>query len=254
VTISDTGVDLHIINARLVEEGILLLEVNDIQNKNTFSSELESDLAACLSYVNRSPSIKVVVITGYDSYFLTGGSREELLELNEGRMVFTDINVYRFSLDCAVPVIAAMQGHAIGGGLVLGLFCDVIFMSAESVYTFNFMKYGFTPGMGATLIAPYKLGNALASEMLFSAARYRGLELKSRGVPFAVVSRKDLLNEAVSHAKKMSSMPRKSLCLLKTHLNNKLKAELEYHIQEELKMHATTIREEYVRDQIISNF
>lgn len=254
MTIPNMGMDLHVTKARLVEEGVLLLEINDLQNKNSFSREMESDLAACLAYVNKSSSIKVVVITGYGPYFLTGGSREELLELNEGRMVFTDINVYRFSLDCAVPVIAAMQGHAIGGGLVLGLFCDVIFMSNESVYTFNFMKYGFTPGMGATLIAPYRLGNALASEMLFSAARYRGVELKSRGVPFAVISRKDLLNEAVSLAKKMSSMPRKSLCLLKAHLNKELIAKLDYYIQEELKMHGMTIREGYVRDQIISNF
>ena len=51
-----------------------------------------------------------------------------------------------------------MQGHGIGGGFVVGLFADFVILSRESVYSTNFMKYKFTPGMGATYIVPKKIG------------------------------------------------------------------------------------------------
>ena len=62
------------------------------------------------------------------------------------------------------------------------------------------MKYGFTPGMGATYILPYKIGASLSSEMLFTAENYRGVELQNRGIPFKVTERNNVLNEALNQA------------------------------------------------------
>ena len=96
-------------------------------------------------------------------------------------------------LDCKIPVIAAMQGHAIGGGFSLGLFADFVLLSRESIYTASFMKYGFTPGFGSTYIFPKKLGTVLGSEMLLTARKYRGEELKKRGASFEVYPRAEVL-------------------------------------------------------------
>ncbi|WP_186260538.1 enoyl-CoA hydratase-related protein, partial [Burkholderia gladioli] len=119
------------------------------------------DLAAAFRDVAAEPACKAVVLTGYDTYFCSGGTREGLLELSEGGSKFTDMPIYNLPLECDVPVIAAMQGHGIGGGFVLGLFADLVVLSRESIYTTNFMKYGFTPGFGSTLVLREKLGLAV---------------------------------------------------------------------------------------------
>ena len=68
----------------------------------------------------------MVILTGYDSYLASGCSQQGLLDLQAGKGQFTDINIYSLALDCPVPVIAAMQGHGIGGGFVIGLFSEAI--------------------------------------------------------------------------------------------------------------------------------
>lgn len=245
---------LSLIKCEMVGDSVMLLRVEDRQNKNTFSQVLTDELDTCLRTINKSENLKAVVLTGYDSYFLTGGSKEELLQLHEGAMQFTDINAYRFGIDCNVPVIAAMQGHAIGGGLVMGLFCDLAVMSRESIYTFNFMKYGFTPGMGATYIAQKKLGAALGAEMLLTARRYRGEMLKSKGVAFDVLPRAEVLGTSLDIAGALAEMPQNSLIYLKKHMNTHLNRELGECIERELVLHELTIHEPEVRSRIVKLF
>lgn len=69
-------------------------------------------------------------------------------------------------LYCKIPVIAAMQGHAIGAGWAMGLFCDYTIFSEESVYQSPYMRYGFTPGAGSTLIFPQRFGKILSRNFI----------------------------------------------------------------------------------------
>ncbi len=144
-----------------VSPAIRQITLQDRDSRNTFSEALVEGLINAFDQVNADADCKVVILTGYDSYFASGGSQQGLLDQQAGKGQFTDTNIYSLALDCPMPVIAAMQGHGIGGGFVMGLFSDLVILSRESIYTTNFMKYGFTPDMGATLIVPQKLGTAL---------------------------------------------------------------------------------------------
>ncbi len=188
-----------VVELKEIEPGILCVKMQDRVHGNAFSDELTGGLLRAFDAIGSNETCKVVILTGYDSYFATGGTREGLLALHEGKGSFADTNLYSLALDCSVPVISAMQGHGIGGGFVMGLYADIVVMSRESVYTTNFMNYGFTPGMGATCIVPKKLGMALAEEMLFLARTYRGEELKQRGVPFPVVPRTEVYQYALEN-------------------------------------------------------
>ncbi len=165
-----------------VEKAIVQITMQDRIHKNTFSEEIVAGLQQSFQAIQANSHYKVVILTGYENYFASGGTKEGLLAINEGKAAFTDGNFYSLPLDCQLPVISAMQGHGIGGGFVLGLFADFIILSRESVYTTNFMKYGFTPGMGATYIVPKKLGFSLGTELLLTANNYRGAELEKRGL------------------------------------------------------------------------
>jgi polyketide biosynthesis enoyl-CoA hydratase PksI len=143
-----------------------------------------------------------------------------------------------------------MQGHGIGGGFVLGMFADFPVLSRESVYTTNFMKYGFTPGMGATFILPQKLGIGLAEEMLIGARTYRGEELQKRGVPFPVLPRAQITEYVLELAASIAEKPRISLVTLKDHLVRPLRAGLPAVIQQEVAMHEKTFHLPEVRERI----
>lgn len=233
-----------------VEPGIVQIRMQDRLHKNTFSHALSRELIAAFATVAENPSFKVVILTGYDTYFASGGTQEDLLSLQEGRGKFSDNNIYGLALDCEIPVISAMQGHGIGGGFVMGLFADFVILSRESVYTTNFMKYGFTPGMGATMIVPRKLGLALGEEMLLLARRYRGEELKQRGVPFPVYPRAEVLDRAMDMARELAERPRISLVTLKDQLVRSLREELPAVVEQEVAMHDKTFHQPEVRENI----
>jgi polyketide biosynthesis enoyl-CoA hydratase PksI len=228
---------------------VVQIKMQDRAHKNTFSPELTNGLIEAFEKI-KSTSYKVVLLTGYDSYFASGGTREGLLHLYEGKGKFTDTNLYSLALDCPVPVISAMQGHGIGGGFVMGLFADFVILSRESIYTTNFMKYGFTPGMGATLILPEKLGISLAEEMLLSAKTYYGEELQRRGIPFPVLPRVELGEYALDLARTLAEKPRMSLITLKDHLVAGLRKRLPEVIDQEVAMHEKTFHHQDVKDRL----
>lgn len=194
------------------------------------------------------------MLTGYDSYFCSGGTQEALLQLQGGQGRFTDSNLYSLSLECEIPVISATQGHGIGGGFVFGLFADCVVLSRESIYTTNFMKYGFTPGMGATYVLPKKLGIGLAEEMLLSARTYRGADLEKRGIPFPVLPRVEVLEYAHQLARDLAEKPRVSLVTLKSHLVAEIRAQLPKIIEQEVAMHEKTFHLPEVKERIQSVF
>lgn len=243
-----------VIDLSEVEPGIVRIQMQDKVHKNTFSHELSRELIRAFEAVAANKTYKVVILTGYDTYFASGGTQEDLLTLQEGKGKFSDNNIYGLALECEIPVISAMQGHGIGGGFVMGLFADFVILSRESVYTTNFMKYGFTPGMGATMIVPRKLGLALGQEMLLLARRYRGEELKQRGVPFPVYPRAEVMDRALEMARELAEKPRVSLVTLKSHLVRSLREELPAIIEQEVAMHDKTFHQPEVRENIRSLF
>ncbi|WP_195571649.1 polyketide synthase [Paenibacillus sp. 1001270B_150601_E10] len=243
-----------IVQLKELEDGIILLQMEDRVNKNMLTPDMTYALQEAFRRIAKMPNCRAVIWTGYDTYFSSGGTKEGLLSIHAGQAVFTDASVFQLSLECPVPVIAAMQGHAIGGGLSMGLFADFIVLSRESIYTANYMKYGFTPGMGATFIMPYKLGYSLATEMLLSGNPYRGGELEKRGVPFPVTARADVFGEALNIARNMASKPRESLVVLKHHLTRTIRERLPEIIQQEIVMHERTIHQPEVKERITQLF
>ena len=234
--------------------GVALIRMQDRANKNTFTFEMIDRLTEAFAEAGARQDVRAVVLTGYDSYFSSGGTQEGLRDLFEGRYRFTDKDLYSVALNCPLPVVAAMQGHGIGGGFVLGLFADLAVLARESVYTANFMKYGFTPGMGATLVLPEKLGPALAQEMMLGAGNYRGEELQRRGAPFPVLPREQVLPHALELAASLAEKPRQSLVALKRHLSASLRARLPAFIEQELELHEQTFHQPEVRERIEALF
>lgn len=233
-----------------LENDIVLLTMQDKDARNTFSKRLIHGIIEAFEIIEKKDTYKVVILTGYDNYFCCGGTKDELISIYNKEISFNDLDFFTNPLVCKVPVIAAMQGHAIGGGLVFACYSDFLIFGKECIYTTNFMKYGFTPGMGGTCIVPYRLGHVIGNEMLFTAENYRGGKLKERGIPHRIVPRNKVMEEAINLANVLAEKPRLSLITLKEHLTKELKSKIDSAINEELRMHEITFHQEEVKQRI----
>lgn len=220
--------------------GVVVVKMEDRQVKNMFSPAFLDGLTEAFAHIERTPSYKVVVLTGYDNYFASGGTKESLLAVQAGLAKFTDAKVFQVALDCKLPVIAAMQGHGIGAGWSLGMFADLVLLSEESRYVSPYMDYGFTPGAGATWILADKMGNDLARESLLTGEHYAGSELKQRGLAIPIMPRAKVTDAAMVLARQIAQAPRGQLVRLKQQLTGYMHDRLEETYRLELAMHEKT--------------
>ncbi len=244
-------------NVVTIEEaypGVAKITLHDRENKNMFTRALTAGLLDAYRQISQSQRFRAVVVTGYDSYFSTGGTRADLLTLQEGKHYFDEVDMMRPPLLCELPVISAMQGHALGGGLAMGLFSDFVVLSLESVYSASFMKYGFTPGMGATYILPKRMGFNLGYEMLMNGDDFQGAELQRRGVPLPVLPRKEVVPYAMKLACGIAEKPRESIVTLKAHMVRELRELLDETVRLEIEMHKKTFHRPEVRHRIEQMF
>lgn len=222
------------------DNGVAVVTLCDRSSKNTFSPEFVDGVITAFAHIDESKEYKVVVLTGYDTYFACGGTKEGLLAIQNGVARFTDEQSYAKPLACDIPVIAAIQGHAIGAGWAMGLFCDYAIYSEESIYQSPYMLYGFTPGAGSTLIFPERLGHDLSRHVLLSAQAFSGRELKHHGIKMPVVPRREVFNYALALASHLASSSRSVLVEQKRRRCRSIRERLPAVFAQELAMHDKT--------------
>lgn len=217
---------------------IATLVMQDTARKNVFSHEFVAEFLRCLDAVEAAEP-HVMVIKGLDDVFSGGADKESLMELAEGKIVVRDLVISERLINTAFPVISAMEGHAMGGGLVIGLCSDMVVLANESRYGAVFMNMGFTPGMGTTTLLPLLFGPYVASEMMLTGRRYKGKELVAKGAQVnAIVPKTEVFKTAMDMARQIAEKNNKSVRLLKYTLSApKKKLLIDARLQEDM-MHA----------------
>ena len=203
-----------------LEEGIFQLQINDPENQNRLDEELFSEWMAALSTITKESTLKVLIITGYKDVFCAGGSLEVLRQVATGKAEEKDLyTLPNLMLSFPVPIIGALSGHAVGGGLILALCCDILVAAQSSRYGVNFTNMGFTPGLGTTFLLPALVGYHFASEMILTGKLYKGRELKEKGLFNYVVPVEQVMDVALDIARRIAEKPRYVIELTKITLS-----------------------------------
>ncbi|AGK51518.1 enoyl-CoA hydratase/isomerase family protein [Burkholderia thailandensis MSMB121] len=225
----------------LDDAGVAVARISDPATRNAFTPALVAAMEAVVAWASETPGCKVLILTGHGHYFATGGTREGLQAIQQGTAKFTDARLYELPLACPVPVIAAMQGHAIGAGWAMGMACDAVLFAEESVYHSPYLSYGFTPGAGSTLVFPMRLGLDLGREILLGARPYKGRELRERLPGLSVAPRGEVLARARRIAAQWSAQrTRNELIRDKRQALAALAQAMPGAIRKELAMHEQT--------------
>ncbi len=237
-----------------LEDGIVSLRVAS-DHEPYFASDLADRLSAAADELVREDSARVLVLKGGARYFSAGASRESLLASNASQVVSSyAARLPGLVLGLPLPSIAAMEGHAIGGGFMLGLWCDLAILAEESLYGANFMALGFMPGMGATILLEEALGPARGRDMLLSGRLAKGRMLRGAPGLHGVVPRGRVSEDALALAREIAEAPRRTLVLCKRALAARRLERLERALTDERAAQAESFSLPETRQRILDRY
>lgn len=177
-----------------------VLTINRPEALNALNSQVLSDLKAALDELKKEADLRCLIITGVGpKSFVAGADIGEMSTMNPkkgeafgiaGNKVMSQVA----SFPC--PVIAAVNGYALGGGFELALACDLRLASEKARFAFPETGLGITPGFGGTQRLARLVGPALASELIFTGRTVRADEALAKGMVSQVCAPEELLDKA----------------------------------------------------------
>ncbi len=201
---------------KVEQEGNLLwLSFNRPESKNAITMEMIDSIEKVLLHADRDQEIRVIILTGEGDSFSAGGDIKNMLakqEMFEGEANELRLN-YRFGIQripeaihrLSTPLIAMVNGHAIGAGCDIVAMCDLAIASEKAKFAETFNKIGLVPGDGGTYFLVRKIGFAKASEMYLTGDIYDSKQANKIGLVNHVTQAKKLKSETRTLALKVAA-------------------------------------------------
>jgi enoyl-CoA hydratase/carnithine racemase len=204
---------------------IVTITLNDPQKRNGLSPELVGEMIGCLSRLAEDTDVRCAVLTGSGGVFSAGGDPKRMLAAG----LYPDMTTAELRRFYArgiqrlpmafqaleLPIIAAVNGPAIGAGCDLACFCDLRIASTSASFAASFVKLGLVPGDGGAWILPRIVGLANAAEMLLTGDSIDAAAAQRIGLVSAVVPADDLMKEALGRAARIAANPPHAVALTK---------------------------------------
>jgi enoyl-CoA hydratase/carnithine racemase len=184
--------------------GVITLDRPD--NRNSMTAELLDAFARASAAARADETIRALIVTGTGSCFSAGADFKAGLQrggdsLPPHERSYAMYEPFLSLLDVEVPIIGALNGHAVGGGFGLALVCDVRIAAREGKYGANFVAVGLAPGMAITHLLPRLVGVARASELLLTGRLVDGAEAERLGIVNRAVPAVEVRDEATALAR-----------------------------------------------------
>jgi enoyl-CoA hydratase/carnithine racemase len=183
-----------------VDQQVAVITLDRPDALNALSAALRAELVAALSACNSDGGVRAVVLTGAGKAFCAGLDLNELQaagdEVASDGIIGAELLAALAAMDC--PVIAAVNGYAITGGLELALCCDMIIASEQAVFADTHARVGIVPAWGVTQRLPRIIGPMRAREMSLSARKISAQQAYEWGLVNRVVAPGQLLEEATA--------------------------------------------------------
>ena len=188
------------------DDGVGLITLNRPDNRNSMTPELLEAFGRASKSASEESKLRVLIVTGTGRCFSAGADFKSNIqaggdELLDHERSFRMYEPFLSLLDIKVPVIGALNGHAVGGGFGLALVCDIRIANRAAKYGANFARLGLHPGMGISYLLPRLIGVSRASEMLYTARLVLGDEAERIGLVSHACDPEQVLPEALTMAK-----------------------------------------------------
>lgn len=169
------------------EGGVGVITLNRPDNRNSMTEEILEGVAARVAEARADRDLRCLVLTGEGRSFSAGADfKSQIQRADPDRQPhersFAMYAPFLSVLDVEVPVIGALNGHAIGGGFGLALVCDLRYAREDAKYGANFTRLGLHPGMAVSYLLPRLVGLPRAAEWLYTGRLFDGREGAASGL------------------------------------------------------------------------
>jgi enoyl-CoA hydratase len=233
------------------EDNVAVLTINRPEKYNALNDEVVAELSAAMDELAADDEVRAVIVTGAgDKAFVSGadigmlqglkGPHEAIANSRRGQAMTLKVENLR------KPVIAALNGYALGGGLELAMACDIRLASETARVGQPEINLGISPGYGGTQRLSRLVGKGMAKLMIFTGDMIDAQEALRIGLVQKVVPQAELLGEAKGLAAKLAAKPPLTLSACKEAINLGLEVDLERGLAtESLEFGALSATEDY---------
>lgn len=212
------------------QDRICIVKINNPESLNALNSAILSELGQAFKEIGADPDSDVVILTGEGRAFVAGADVAEMsvMKAEEGKRfgrlgasVFRQIEMFE------KPVIAAVNGFALGGGCELAMACDIRIVSSKAKFGQPEVGLGIIPGFSGTQRLPRLVGIGKAKELIYTAAVIHAEEACRIGLVNKVVEPEELMNECLAMAATIASKAQLAVRYAKEAINRGIETELD---------------------------
>jgi enoyl-CoA hydratase len=202
-------------------DGVALLRINRPERLNALSMSVREEMAQQFLAISVDPSIRCVVVTGDEKAFAAGADIVELGERKISDNTFERSRIAWSAIEkCPKPIIAAVNGFALGGGCELAMHCDIIIAGESAKLGQPEVKLGIMPGAGGTQRFVRAAGKFAAMRWVLTGDMLSAAEAKTCGLVSEVVADADVLPHSLKLAAKIAALPPIAVMAIKDSIIN----------------------------------
>jgi len=212
-----------------IRDRIAVITINRPEKRNALSLEVREDLYQRLQEVASREDIRAAIITGAGEAFVAGADIASMKDYTVEDALKASRNgsrIFLFIENMRIPVIAAINGWALGGGCELALACDIRICSDDAMFGQTEVRIGILPGYGANVRLPRLIGAGRAKELIYTGRIIDAAEAQRIGLVNSVFSKETLMGEAMKLAGRISKGPA-SITLAKRAINRAFDLDME---------------------------
>lgn len=200
------------------------ITLNRPEHRNALNRELHVSLLQAVRAAAADPELRAIVLTGQGSAFSAGGDFDLIHGMQDDddarrRTFMTSRALFHSVLDLEIPIIAAVNGPAVGGGCSFVLMADVVFMADDTYLSDPRTPIGLVAGDGGAVLLPLLAGLPAARAYLLTGDRMSAQEAHRLGLVHRVVPSHDVVAEAMRFAERLAEMPAPAVRATKRALN-----------------------------------
>lgn len=224
-------------------ENIVIITLNRPDALNAMNVEMRDGLKGALSRAADDETVRVVILTGAGRAFCAGADLkrfahdyEHFKETGEPSR-FYDLSLPKIMAFFKKPIIAAINGPAVGVGMTMALACDIRLASESASFGCPFTRIGLTPEFGSTYFLPRLVGYAKSAEWILTSRMIKAQEALSTGLISQLFDPGvDVVDEALKMARAMAAMPEVAILSAKKLLHRAMDLNLRETLEEEKKV------------------
>lgn len=220
-------------------DGIFTIQMNRPEKKNAITQNMYRKMAEGLQTADRDNAVRVVVLRGTQDLFSSGNDIKDFQARSANRdddKPFATADFFEGILGLRKPLVAAVQGYAIGIGTTMLLHCDLVYAGRGAIFSLPFVNLGLCPEFGSSLMLPRLVGQQRAAEMFLLGETFTADQARSAGIVNQVFPDEALMDEVMTIAGRLAKKSPAALMATKKLMKDHLTPALCKAIENDSKM------------------